>query len=148
MSKPAAIWIFALLLLISPALADEPVTDLPVDAGDAPAALALDSDIPPSPLMLEIQTLLRARLATRRQLEAQAAESTDAGQALQLQRRLQEQAIQTELQVMRIQVEHLRRAGRVESAAALEAQLQTMIAPRPRPEPVDRPAPLSTVERR
>ncbi len=95
----------------------------------SPAAVAL------SPMMREIHAVLlvkRAEVAEAQRRFDDAADETD---ALRLQQEVETLKIGAELEILRIQVRYARLEGRPETAAALEASIEAMTAPRPRLEP-------------
>ncbi len=96
-----------------------------------------------SPLMAELRAALDAERVRHDELEARFHAATDERAALEIQREIETLARDTELQILRIQIDHARRAGREEVAQAAEAAIAEMTAPRPTPQPQDRPAPVN-----
>jgi propanediol dehydratase small subunit len=95
----------------------------------------------PSPLMRDIQAALDAGDAAVAALERQLAQATDERAALALQRQIEDLRVGVEIRIMEIQARHARQDGRPEQAAAIEAAIAAMTAPRPRGIPVERPLP-------
>jgi len=134
----------AVSLIWTLALADSP-TPIPADAPESPAQTAsAQMPDPVSPLMQEIKQTFASQQEKMVVLEAAFAAALSEAQALEIQRQMQDLAVQTELKIMNIQVRHLRQAGQEEKAAALEATLQKMTTPEPTPAPTGRPAPGSS----
>lgn len=123
----AALLAAALLLLLmpaaSPAAAPPPAT---------PAA-------PPSETAA-IQAAVDAGLAAIATLETQAKDAPDGEQALDLQARIGQTKRDLQRQVLDIQLDYARRAGRADQAAAIEAALARLANP-PAGEPQPRPLP-------
>jgi|GEM_PF-2557222 len=101
-----------------------------------------------SPMMTEIQAVLEFQRTQRAELEDSYQRAVDDGTALAVQNQIEQLARQTELNIMNIQIRHLRAAGHEEDAQAIEAELELMASPRPTREPVDRSAGESPRTRR
>ena len=131
------------LLLVAPMLAaplhalaaDASVTARPAESetearGDALAGPAPRTTVAVSPMFAEMmQALERERVAIA-ELQARFARATSPAQALEIQRAIERQKLETEVAVLRIQVTHARREGKVEAAAQIEAAIEELTKPR------------------
>jgi hypothetical protein len=105
----------------------------------------------PAPLLTapEVQARMEAferviaqQTATVGALQARLAGATDNQAALAIQQEIQAAKLQGQIQIMQIQADQARLAGRVEQAEQIEAAIARMTGPAPAGQPVDRPAPV------
>ena len=132
---------------------DLPENQAEIEAGlvpDGKAVEAQKSDAAPAltPLMAEIQAVLADEQTRVAELEARLSSSLDEGAALALRRQIEQIKVETELNILRLQAEHARRAGQDEQAAAIEAAIAEMLSPRPAGVPSERPAPIQNGSQR
>jgi hypothetical protein len=95
------------------------------------------------PMTMEINAVLeqsRLQVAT---LQDRFDNEPNAEAAVAIVRQIEQLKINTELDILRVQVRYARTAGNVELAQQIEASLTQMTTPAPRREPVDRPAPAA-----
>lgn len=97
------------------------------------------------PMTMEINTVLDlARVEVAALQERFDNESND-NAALALSVQIEQIKINTELDILRVQKRYAEAAGNTELATELEEALTSMTSPRPRVQPVDRPAPSASV---
>jgi hypothetical protein len=125
------------------ALADGELPEGEVTVYTREDALAVPHEQPVSPMMAEIRAALAEEEARRTELAADFDAATDERAALEIQREIETLARDTELRILRIQADHARLAGRGAVALEIEAAITEMTAPRPTPQPQDRPAPVN-----
>jgi len=106
-------------------------------------ALAASAEQPVSPMMAEIRASLDIERTQHTELETRFQATTDERAALEIQREIEALARDTELQILQIQIDHARLAGREDIAQTIEAAVTEMTTPRPAPQPQDRPAPTN-----
>jgi len=121
-------------------LADPPVVEqVPEgavsDKGAAPR--------PVTPLTAAIEAALAAEQTRVVELEARLAQAPDEAAAAAIVREIELAKQAGELEVMRIQADFARRAGREEQAREIEAAIAAILAPPPPAEPQERPAPAT-----
>lgn len=93
---------------------------------------------PLSPMMTEIKDVLETNRVQRQSLNEAFSRALDDQAALDIQKQLEDLARQTEVEIMTIQITHLRADGRDEEAQGIQDALDRMASPPPTPEPVDR----------
>lgn len=96
---------------------------------------------PLSPLMADLRAVLDREGEQLAALEAERGKAADAQAALDVQRRIEKLKQQTEVDLLRVQAVHARRAGRIAVAERIDAAIVELTQPRPRVEPANRPAP-------
>ncbi len=106
-------------------------------------AQAAATDLPVSPMMAEINAALEIERAQHAELEARFRTASNERAALEIQREIEALARNTELQILQIQIDHARLAGREDAALRIEAAVTEMTTPRPPRQPQDRPAPVN-----
>ena len=119
---------------------DNPVEAQPADPDQQPLPDTPATAVP-SPLMQDIQALWEAQQATLAELVARFEGAAGEDEALALQRRIEQVKADTELQILRLQLNHARQEGRPgEQIARLEEAIKLMTEPRPMlpPRPRDR----------
>lgn len=102
--------------------------------------LAPQATRPDSPMMVEIRAAMEAERTSRTELLARFDATRDEHAAMEIQRQIETLARDTELQILRIQVDHARLGGREDLALRIETAIAQMTAPRPPLQPQDRPA--------
>lgn len=101
--------------------------------GDAPS--------PRSALMCDIMAVFDAARAQVEELEAKAKAAQDEMEFLSIQREIERLHRDTELRILQVQADHLRREGHLEAAKRIEAAIAEANTIRPAAKLVDRPAP-------
>jgi hypothetical protein len=86
------------------------------------------TDRPGAPMLAEITSLVNARQAEVAELNERAIHA-DFRTRIELQHRIRAIKQQTQLDILGIQVEYARRAGRIEAAERLEAQIEAVKNP-------------------
>jgi len=115
-----------------------PQLGVPAPAAVTPSAMPRR---PLTPLMADIRVVMDRESEQLAGLEAERAKAPDAQAALEVQRRIEKLKQQTEIDLLRVQAVHARRAGKTALAQRIDAAIVELTQPRPRFEPVDRPAP-------
>lgn len=103
--------------------------------------LVAEGERAPSPLMVEIRSVLAAADAEAAELESRLAGARDDMAALEILRSIEQVRVRAELDVLAVQADFARRSGREDIAQEIDAAIGQMTGPKPAPQPVDRPAP-------
>lgn len=96
---------------------------------------------PLTPLAADLVAVVERQRERLVALQAELARATDGVQALAVQRRIEQDKQATEVELLRVQVTHARRAGHAALAARLEAAIAEQLQPPAGREPLPRPAP-------
>lgn len=153
----------ALLVAVPPALAADsapappPAALQPVPAAQVPAApVPLTRDWRPdglpapavlaprgplTPLAADLVAALDRQRERLAMLHAELAKAADPVQALAVQRRIEQDKKDTEIELLRVQLAHARRGGNTALAARLEAAIAEQLLPPVAREPLPRPVP-------
>ncbi len=100
-----------------------------------------DQHPPRNPLMPRISTLLEQERNQLADLEQQFRQAADEQSALAIQRRIREVKVETELAILRLQLDAARERGDDETVSRLEQAIATITGPRPQPVFVERDVP-------
>jgi hypothetical protein len=101
----------------------------------------------PSPMALEMNTLLEDERVALRDLQARYRSAADPATALDAQRRIEQLKVNTEIGLLRIQASWARREGRAEQASHLEKAIEEILHPQPPLTTVKRPLPADDARR-
>lgn len=127
-----------LILIAAPAAAADPdpvdskTADSPQDPETATARVFSLVDLPPekverlTPLQARMREILLAERVNLAPLQAAFAEETDSLRSLEIQRRIQDLKVGTEIALLRVQADHARQSGQPELAEQIEESLRRM----------------------
>jgi hypothetical protein len=115
-------------------LQSEPVAPVALDPAASPEPTTVR---PLSPLMSAIQNLWEARQVEIIALKEQLRSASDHAAALAILHEIEALQASTEIEILRLQADHVRREGREAAAQAIEAAIAEQL----NPSPVCRPAP-------
>jgi len=131
--------LFGILLLASPLLGWAELTGSPTQTNqtDAAAGPQSSADQPPTvplspeitPMMAEIEALLKAEAEALADLNASFQQARDETEALAVQEEISRIKVETELNILRVQIRHARAAGHEDVAVKLEAAIEKMTNP-------------------
>jgi len=134
--------LLALLVAALAVGAPQPVTEKPGEPAERP-------DAPPaperqlSPMMVEITALLEAEKLAVEERRLEMSQTTDMARRLELMTEIHQLKMDTELEILRVQLRHARQAGRLDTVAEIEQAIEFMTNPRPVPAPAPRPVPAA-----
>ena len=130
------------------AAGDAPLTASSVAGTDppAPASRPAPAAVAPRapramPMITELRAVIEAERAQLKDLHARFRAAPDAGAALAIQGEIERVRTANEITLLRIQVEHARRAGRAAQAVELEKVIRQLETPPARVAPAVRSAP-------
>jgi hypothetical protein len=106
-----------------------------------PTASAPPAERPLTPMQAEIKQVLEDEKTAVAELETRFTQTTDQAAALEIQKKIQETKLGTELKVLGIQAGFARAEGRTAVAEQLEAAIREMTTPKAPGQPVERPVP-------
>lgn len=99
-----------------------------------------------SPMMIEIRAVLDGERTALKSLNERFRAAKDPDAAIAIQREIARVKLDTEVEVLRVQVKHARAAGRADVAASLETAIQQILEPSTPPPAAPRPARTPTTE--
>ena len=123
-----------LMLLVAGMVLATESTEISADAG-------LARRTPMSMRAAEVRLVLDTQRSTLAVLEEEYRSALDEATALEIQKRMEKLARNTELQILGIQADYLRATGRVKEAEAIEEAVKEMQAPPRKRIPVERSRP-------
>ena len=114
-----------------------------IEEGKLDAESALDTERVPakSPLMTAIDVVMQDSRDQITLLRADLEKQSDPDAALAIQKQIEDLKVETELNILRLQADHARAHGNEELARSIDESITFMTTPRPKAQPVDRPAP-------